>query len=134
MVFPTAAWEEVAGKTIAFRTMVPVVQVDGYLGVAERVVAGRRRAVPEANDGGFAISIQDRWARIDAIETPDICVAVIRVEIVQAGPGIQFCRHVSRSELGPALMIRSGPFTRTCVGYLLRLRAQWMVYRGERNR
>jgi len=103
--------------------MVAVVQVDRNLGMAKRVVARWRRAIPEANDGGFAISIQDCWAWIDAIETPDIRVAVIRVEPVQAGPGFQFGRHVSRSELSPTLMIRPGPFTRTCVGYLLGLRA-----------
>src|ERR1041384_7744716 len=72
MVFPAAAWEEVSRKTIAFRTMVPVVQVDRNLGVAERVVAVGRRAVAEAHDGGFTISIQDRWTWIDTIETPDI--------------------------------------------------------------
>jgi len=134
MVFPAAAWEEVACETVAFGTMVPVVQVDRNLGVTKRVVAGGRRAVPEANDCGFAISVQDHWAWIDTIETPDICVAVIRVEFVQAGPGIQFGRHVRRGELIPALMIRSGPFTRTRVGNLLRHGAQWMVNRWKRNR
>ena len=134
MVFPAAAGEEVARETVAFGTMVPVVQVDRNLGVAKRVIAGRRRAVPEAHDCGFAISVQDHWARIDAIETPDICVAVIRVELVQAGPGFQFGRHLRRSELIPALMVRSGPFTRTRVGYHLGLRAQWMVYRWKGNR
>src|SRR5215216_3855219 len=112
MVFPASAWEEVARETIAFGTMVAVVQVDRNLGVAERVIAGWRRAVPEANDCGFAISIQDHWPWIDTIEAPDICVAVIRVELVQAGPGFQFGGHVRRGELSPALMVRSGPFTR----------------------
>src|SRR6185369_15899820 len=134
MVFPAAAWEEVARETVAFRSMVPVVQVDRNLGVAKRVIAGRWRAVPEANDGGFAISVQDHWAWIDTIEAPYICIAVIRVELVQAGPGFQFSGHVSRGELSPALMVRSGPFTRTCVGYLLGRRAQWMVYRRKHNR
>ena len=134
MVFPAAAWEEVACETVALGTMVPVVQVDRNLGVAKRVVAVGRRAVPEANDCGFAISVQDHWARIDAIETPDICVAVIRVELVQAGPGFQFGRYVRRGELIPALMIRSGPFTRACVGCLSGHWAQWMVNRWKRNR
>ena len=134
IVFPAAAWEEVARETVAFGTMVPVMQVDRNLGVAKRVIAVGRRAVPEANDCGFAISIQDRWGWIDAIEPPDICVAVIRVELVQAGPGFQFGRHVRRGELSPALMVRSGPFTRTCIGCLSGLRAQWMVYRWKRNR
>jgi hypothetical protein len=134
MVFPTAAREEVARKTVAFRTMVPVVQVDGYLGVAKRVISGRRRAVPEPHDCGFTISIQDGWAGIDTIETPDICVTIVGVEPVQAGSGFQFGGYMRRGELSPALMIRSGPFTRTCVGYLLGRRAQWMVYRWERNR
>src|SRR6185369_14049580 len=82
MVFPAAAWEEVARETVAFGSMVPVVQVDRNLGVAKRVIAGRWRAVPEANDCGLAISVQDHWARIDTVESPDICVAVIRVEFV----------------------------------------------------
>src|ERR1044072_4390253 len=102
--------------------------------MAERVVAAGRRAVTEANDGGFTISVQDRWAWIDAIEAPDICVAVVRVEPVQAGSGFQFGRDVSRCEMSPALMVRSGPFTCTCVGCLLGLRAQRMVYRRKRNR
>ena len=72
MVFPAAAREEVSRETVAFRTVVPVVQVDRNLGVAKRVIAGRRRAGPEANDGGFAISVQDHWAWIDTIEPPDI--------------------------------------------------------------
>ena len=114
--------------------MVTVVQVDRNLGVAKRIIAGRRRAVPEANDGGFAISVQDHWAWIDTIETPDICVAIIRVELVQAGPRFQFGRHVRRGELSPALMIRSGPFTRTRIGYLSGHWAQWMVNRWKRNR
>ena len=134
IVFPAAAREKVARETIAFRTMVPVVQVDGYLGVAKRVIAGRRRAIPEANDGGLAIFVQDRWGWIDTIKSPDICVAVIRVELVQAGPGFQFGRHVCRGELSPALMIRSGPFTRTGVGCLSGHGAQWMVYRWKHNR
>src|SRR6185369_7789554 len=134
MVFPAAAREEVACETVAFRSMVPVVQVDRNLGVAKRVIAGRRRAVPEAHDCGFAISVQDHWAWIDTIETPDICVAVIRVELVQAGPGFQFGRHVRRGELSPALMIRSGPFTRTGIGCLSGHWAQWMVYRWKHNR
>src|SRR6185295_16996642 len=119
MVFPAAAREEVARETVAFGTMVAVVQVDRNLGVAERVIAGWRRTVPEANDCGFAIFIQDHWARIDTIEAPDISVAVIRVELVQARPGFQFGRHVRRGELSPALMVRSGPFSRTSVGYFL---------------
>src|ERR1044072_3171576 len=123
MVFPAAAGKEVARETVAFGTMVAVVQVDRDLGMAECVVAGRRRAIPEAHDCGFAISVEDHWARIDTIESPDICVAVIRVELVQAGPGFQFGRHVRRSELSPALMVRSGPFTRACVGYFLGRRA-----------
>src|SRR6185369_16406716 len=49
MVFPTAAWEEVSRKTVAFGTMVPVMQVDRNLRVAERVIAVGRRAVAEAN-------------------------------------------------------------------------------------
>ena len=134
MVFPAAAREEVARETIALRAMVAVVQVDRDLGVAERVIPAGRSAVPEANDCGFAISVQDHWAWIDTIETPDICVAVIRVELVQAGPGFQFGRHVGRGELSPALMIRSGPFTRPSVGCLLGRRAQWMVYHWKRNR
>jgi len=56
------------------------------------------------------------------------------VELVQAGPGFQFGRHVRRGELSPALVIRSGPFTGACVGHLLGRRAQWMVYRWKRNR
>src|SRR4030095_4457465 len=72
IVFPAAAWEKVARETVAFGTMVPVMQVNRNLGVAKRVVAVGRRAVPEPYDCGFAISIQDHWARIDAIEPPDI--------------------------------------------------------------
>src|SRR5215213_6229737 len=72
IVFPAAAWEEVARETVAFGTMVPVMQVDRNLGVSKRVVAGGRRAVPEANNRRFAISIQDRWGWIDAVEPPDI--------------------------------------------------------------
>jgi hypothetical protein len=72
IVFPAAAWEEVARETVTLGTMVPVMQVDRNLGVAKRVVPGGRRAVSEPHDCGFAISIQDRWTRIDTIETPDI--------------------------------------------------------------
>ena len=134
IVFPAGAWEEVSRETVAFGTMVPVMQVDRNLGVAESVVAAGRRAVPEPDECRFAISIQDHWAWIDAIETPDISDAVIRVELVQARPGFQFSGHVSRGELSPALMWRSGPFKRTCVGCLSGLRVQWMVYRWKRNR
>jgi hypothetical protein len=56
------------------------------------------------------------------------------VEPVRAGPGFQFCRQVSRGELSPALMVHSGPLTRTSVGCLSGLRVQWMVYRWKRNR
>ena len=72
MVFPAAAWEEVARETVAFGTMVPIMQVDRNLGVAKRIVAGGRRAVPEPHDCRFAISIEDHWAWIDTIEPPDI--------------------------------------------------------------
>src|SRR6185369_4480513 len=72
MVFPAAAWEEVSRETVAFGTVVPVMQVDRNLGVAKRVVAAGRRAVAEAHDCGLAISIQDRWAWIDTIEAPYI--------------------------------------------------------------
>src|SRR5215217_8316500 len=71
IVFPEAAREEVSRETIALGTMVAVMQVDRNLGVAKRVVARRRRAVTEPHEGRFAISIQDRWAWIVTIETPD---------------------------------------------------------------
>src|SRR5262245_41178475 len=47
IVFPAAAREKVARETVAFGTMMPVMQVDRNLGVAKGVVAGRRQAVPE---------------------------------------------------------------------------------------
>jgi len=72
VIFPAAAWEEVSRKTVAFGTMVTVMQVDRNLRVAERVVTVGRRAIAEANNGGFAISVQDRWTWIDTIETPDV--------------------------------------------------------------
>ena len=72
IVFPAAAWEEVARETVAFGTMMPVMQVDRYLGMAERSISVRWRAIPEPHDCGFAISVQDRGAWIDTIETPDI--------------------------------------------------------------
>ena len=112
IVFPEAAWEEVARKPIAFGTMVSVMQVDRYLGMAKRVVSIRRRAVPEPHDGGFAISIQDRGARIDTIETPNVTRTEVGVELVQAGSGFQFGGYVSWRELSPALMCRTVPFTR----------------------
>src|SRR6185503_16058419 len=116
IVFPEAAWEEVAREPIAFGTMVSVMQVDRYLGMTKRVVAARRQAVSEPHDCGFAISIQDRWSWIDTVEAPHVARTIVRVECMQARPGFQFCRQVSRSELSPALMISSGPFTRTGVG------------------
>ena len=72
VIFPAAAGEEVSRETVAFGTMVAVMQVDRNLRVAERVVTVGRRAIAEANNGGFAISVQDRWTWIDTIETPDV--------------------------------------------------------------
>src|ERR1044072_2705154 len=72
VIFPAAAGEEVSRKTVAFGTMVTVMQVDRNLRVAERIVAAGRRAVAEPHDGGFAISVQDRGTWIDTIETPDV--------------------------------------------------------------
>src|SRR5689334_7459153 len=96
--------------------MVTVMQVDRDLRVSKRVIAVCRSAVAEPHDGGFAVSIQDRWARIDTIETPDIRIAEVRVESMQAGSGFQFRGHVSRRELSPALMIVTVPFTCSLVG------------------
>src|SRR6185295_8857911 len=109
--------------------MMTVVQVDGDLGVAERVIAARRCAVPEPHDCGFAVSIQDRWAWIHTVEAPDVALTEVRVEPVQAGSGVQFGSYMGRSELSPALMRRSVPFIRARVSDLLWRRAQWMVYR-----
>ena len=72
IVFPEAAGEEVARETVALRPVVSVMQVDRYLRVAKRIIAVRRRAVPEPHEAGFAVSIQDRWAWIGTVETPDI--------------------------------------------------------------
>src|ERR1044071_2514061 len=91
--------------------MVTVMQVDRDFGMAKRVIAGRRRAVPEAHDRGFTVSIQERWARIDTIESPDVCRTEVGVECMQAGPGFQFGGHVRRCELSPALMVVTVPFT-----------------------
>src|ERR1051325_9054140 len=134
IVFPATAREEVSRETVALGTVVPVMQVDRNLRMAEGIVAAGRRAVAEPHDCGFAISIQDCWAWIDTIESPDIRWTKVGVESMRAGLGFQFGRHVSRGELSPALMVHSRPFTRTCVGCLLGLRAQRMVYRRKRNR
>ena len=50
IVFPATAREKVARETIAFRTVVAVMQVDGYLGMAKCSISGRRRAVAEPHD------------------------------------------------------------------------------------
>ena len=114
--------------------MVPVMQVDRYLGDAKRVIAVRRQTVPEPNDGRLAISTQDHWAWIDTIEPPDICRTKIGVELMRAGPRFQFARYVSRGELSPALMVRSVGLIRVGVGLLGWLWIQRMVYRYHRNR
>jgi hypothetical protein len=98
--------------------MVTVMQVDRYLGVAERVVAVGRRAVPEPNDVGFAISTNDGWTWIPTIESPDIGRTEVGVECMQAGPGFQFGSHVGWRELSPALVVCTVPFTCAGVGCL----------------
>ena len=72
IVFPEAAGEEVAGEAVALLSVVSVMQVDGYLRMAERIIAVGRRAVAEPHDSGFAISIQDGWTWIDTIKSPHV--------------------------------------------------------------
>src|SRR5687768_5611389 len=114
--------------------MVPVMQVDRYLGDAKRVIAVWRQTVPEPNDARLAIFIQDHWARIPTIEPPDICLTKIRVEPMRAGAGFQFVGQGAWPELSPALMWRSVGLILVCVSILSWLRVQVMGYRWKRNR
>src|SRR5688572_9611726 len=114
--------------------MVAVMQVNRYFRDAKRVIAVRRQAVPEPNDGRLAISTYDRCAWIDTIEPPDICLAKIGVEPMRAGSGFQFGGEVGWRELSPALMVRSVGLIRVQVWCLGWLWIQWLVYRWKRNR
>ncbi len=53
---------------------------------------------------------------------------------MEARSGFQFVCKVSRRELGPALMGRSGCFARSEVWKLGWHRTQWVIVRGKRSR
>ena len=95
--------------------MMAVMQVDRNLVPTERV-GYAWQVIPEPHDSRFAISVQDGWCRVLTVESPDVCLTEVRVELMEPGFGYHFGGYVSWCELSPALMWRSVPFTRTCAG------------------
>src|SRR5215510_6733782 len=97
--------------------MVAVVQVNRYLIPANRC-GDRRQVISEADDSGLAVSPEDCWARILTIESPDVCLGVVRMELMEPG----LCREVvlkeGRCELIPARMRRSISFSGSQIGKL----------------
>ena len=113
--------------------MVTVVQVDRDL-----IPAKRRRGiwqiVSEADDRGLAVLVKTLRGRVLTVEAPDVRLSIIRVELMEAGPGNQFIGKVGWRKLCPALVWSAGGFTCCDVRKFLWRRAQRMVIRRERSR
>ena len=110
-----------------------VVQVDRDL-VPAKCGGGHRQIIVEANEPGFAVFPEECWARILTIVAPDICLAEVRMELMEAGLAKYLVREMDRCELGPARMGRSISFTCSEIRKLGWLRIQGMVVRGKRSR
>jgi hypothetical protein len=61
-------------------------QVNRHLIPAKRC-GDKRQVISETDDSGFAVSPEDCWTRILTIETPDVCLGEVRMELMEPGLG-----------------------------------------------